>query len=236
MKPIGHISSCFKEKFGIPRQPGLMREARATLTIQLEGAADAVREIEGFSHVWIIFQFHESQGWNPLVRPPRLGGARKVGVFASRSPHRPNAIGISAVALDRVETASANEAVLHLSGIDLLDGTPVLDVKPYIAYADSIPQATDGWAAGTGFGERPTLEVSFSAEAQASGERYARETGTDPLALIREMLALDPRPSFQRDGDVGQYANRVLDLDVHWEVEGASCRVLSLVDLRGPRR
>ena len=146
---IGVIRSAFPEKFGIPRQPGLVPESRAT--VEMENNPEfrtALQALEKFSHCWIIFAFHDVDAghWNPTVRPPRLGGAKRVGLFASRSPHRPNPIGISAVRIDRVEADARGGPKLHVSGADFLDGTPVLDIKPYIKYADSIPRASDGWA------------------------------------------------------------------------------------------
>lgn len=149
LNPIGTIHSCFKEKFTIPRQPGLVKQAKATLElIEPYNRKEAVRGLEEFSHIWVVFVFHknESRGqWKPTVRPPRLGGNKRVGIFASRSPHRPSPIGMSAVKLEGIEE-SKDKILLHLSGVDLLDGTPVLDIKPYIGYADSIEDSYDGFA------------------------------------------------------------------------------------------
>ncbi len=139
--PIGIVRSCFREKFGIPRQPGLAPAARATLELlPPHNQPAAVRGLEDFSHVWLVFVFHgvPASRWQPTVRPPRLGGNRRLGVFATRSPFRPNPIGLSVVALDRIVTGQGRVA-LHLSGVDVLDGTPVLDIKPYLPYADRVP-------------------------------------------------------------------------------------------------
>lgn len=148
-EPIGVIRSCFREKFGIPRQAGLVAEAPATLEIMAPyNRAEAFRGLAEFSHVWIVFLFHDinRDGWRPTVRPPRLGGNKRVGVFATRSGYRPNPIGLSAVALEKI-TQESGKLRLHLTGGDFLDGTPVLDVKPYVPYADRLPAATGGFAA-----------------------------------------------------------------------------------------
>ena len=160
-EPVGVIHSCFKEKFGIPRQPGLAPDARAVLELLPPyNRAEAVRGLEGFSHVWLSFIFHACLGepWKPTVRPPRLGGNRRLGVFATRSTHRPNPIGLSAVELEKIE-AAPGRVLLHLKGVDLLDGTPVLDIKPYLPYSDNIPGALGGFAP-----EMPAapFEVSFA--------------------------------------------------------------------------
>lgn len=214
-RPIGVVTSCFKERFGIPRQPRMVPEARAVLSLYPRPEVrKALRSLEGFSHVWIIFVFHKAGArWKPLVRPPRLGGTRKVGVFASRSPHRPNPIGISAVELERIDSAAAR---LHLKGVDFLDGTPVLDVKPYLPYADSIPRARTGWAGAP----RPRLVVRFSSRAL----RVCRASGPPLRRLIAQMLRWDPRPAFQTRGS-GSYAARLLDYDVHWDMKGRICTV-----------
>lgn len=227
--PIGKIHSCFKEKFGTPRQSGIVNEARATLVFEPEfSRVDAVRELEAFSHVWVVFVFDRvNEGpWEALVRPPRLGGNRKVGVFASRSPFRPNPIGLSVVKLDRVEITGTGP-VLHLSGVDMVDGTPVLDIKPYIPYADSIPDALGGFAPDA---PKTVLRVEFSAGAEqqaATGEkRYA-----DLKQLIVHMLEQDPRPAYKADTQTDPertYGIRLLDWDVKWQVKGDVIRVLSL--------
>jgi tRNA-Thr(GGU) m(6)t(6)A37 methyltransferase TsaA len=145
---VGVIESPYKQKFAIPRQPGLIAEARGHLVLSPPFADDAiVRGIDSFSHLWLVFVFHETadKGWSPLVRPPRLGGNEKKGVFATRATFRPNPIGLSVVKLDGVERRG-EQLVLKLSGIDLLDGTPVLDIKPYLPYADALPNAASGFA------------------------------------------------------------------------------------------
>jgi tRNA-Thr(GGU) m(6)t(6)A37 methyltransferase TsaA len=221
---IGTIRSCFKEKFGIPRQPGLNSEARATLELHPPfDREDALRGLEGFSHVWIVFIFHEalSEEWKTMVRPPRLGGNRKVGVFASRSMHRPNPIGISCVQLERIEGTS-----LLLKGVDLLDGTPVLDIKPYVPFADAIPDADGGFAKAP---PGPERKVRFHPEAlKACAEREA----TDLPGLrnfIVQMLQTDPRPAYHDEETSRQgYGIRVFDFDLKWRLEGEEFLVTAL--------
>jgi tRNA-Thr(GGU) m(6)t(6)A37 methyltransferase TsaA len=218
--PIGILRSDFRERFGTPRQPGLVTASRASLALGPE-YRDAVRGLEGFSHVWLVFVFHEQEAgaWKPTVRPPRLGGARRVGVFATRSPHRPNPLGISAVRLEGVRETEEG-VVLELGGVDLVDGTPVLDVKPYLAYSDSIADARAGWTE-----EEPApraMAVRFSPEA---AEVCAREPRLE--SVVRQMLALDPRPAHQRDEDA-RYAARLMDFDVRWEHRGGECVVTAI--------
>lgn len=221
IEPIGTLSSCFKEKFGIPRQPGLVPEARAILTLKpLPEMRRALRGLEGFSHVWILFLFHRAApGWKPVIRPPRLDGKRTVGVFASRSPHRPNPIGISAVELERIEERSLQ---IHLKGVDFLDGTPVIDLKPYLPYADAIPRARTGWA------DLPSAKLQVRFEAPA-----ARVCRANPglRKLVAQILSLDPRPAFQRNG-ADAYAAKVMNFDVHWVTEGDRCTVREIKELR----
>lgn len=225
--PIGVIRSCFTESFGIPRQAGLVPAARARLEFAEPFALeDCVRGLEGFSHVWILFVFHGEwgEGWSPLVRPPRLGGNAKVGVFASRSPRRPNPIGLSAVKLLGVARNGASLA-LELGGVDLLDGTPVLDVKPYIPYADALTDAHASYATQP---PGPTLRVEFSTQARRDCEVQAARY-PNLQALITQMLTLDPRPAYRTNEDPGRtFGCRLLDLDVKWCVSGDTVRVLAL--------
>jgi tRNA-Thr(GGU) m(6)t(6)A37 methyltransferase TsaA len=227
-EPVGILHSCFKEKFGIPRQPGLVPEARAVLELLPPyNREEAVRGLEGFSHVWLTFVFHARLGepWSPTVRPPRLGGNRRVGVFASRSPLRPNPIGLSAVALERIE-AAPGKVLLHLKGIDLLDGTPVLDIKPYLPYADIIPAATGGFAPAP---PATPFSVNFSPAAQAAC------TAAEGLeVLIRQILAHDPRPAYYgKDTARRAFGMRLLDYDVKWEVDGEAVVVTAIEPVGG---
>lgn len=229
LKPIGTIHSCFKEKFGVPRQAGLVQDAPATLVFDPEYArVDAVRELERFSHIWVIFVFHQAQSetWQEMVRPPRLGGNRKVGVFASRSPFRPNPIGMSAVKLNRVELTDKGP-ILHLKGVDMVDQTPVLDIKPYLPYSDSLPEACGGFAEEA---PAPIFEVSFSVEAEKSITALEHHF-PDIKAIIVQMLEHDPRPAYYAGNEKDStkiFGIRLFDRDVKWRVEGNLIRVLSL--------
>jgi tRNA-Thr(GGU) m(6)t(6)A37 methyltransferase TsaA len=228
-EPIGYVTSCFKEKFGIPRQPGLIPEARGELQIVPPyNHPDAFRELTDYSHVWLTFVFHANlrQQWKPTVRPPRLGGNQRVGVFASRSPFRPNPLGLSVVRLDRLELES-KRVTLYLSGIDLMDGTPVLDVKPYIPYADSIIEARSGYAQTAPTEE---YEIRFSPAAEQTLETLPSEEAEPLRHLIRHILALDPRPGYRRGTDEQRrYGMRLYDYDLHWEIEQNQVTVVDLV-------
>lgn len=228
--PIGIIRSCFQESFGIPRQPGLAPAAEARLEFDSPFAKiDAVRGLAGFSHVWILFVFHTEWGlpWSPLVRPPRLGGNGRVGVFASRSPRRPNPIGMSAVRLLGVDEQGQTLA-LRLGGVDLLDGTPVLDVKPYVPYADAIAGAQAGYAIEA---PTPRLHVEFTSQAQRQCDTYGQRY-PNLAVLIAQMLTLDPRPAYYADDPRPRdFGCRLLDLDVKWRVEGTTVTVVALEPL-----
>ncbi len=225
--PIGIIQSCFSEKFGIPRQPGLVREARASL--QLLPPCDRPETVEGleaFSHLWIVFVFHATaaQSWKPTVRPPRLGGNRRVGVFASRTMFRPNPIGLSVVELEAI-TFVQGSPVLHLAGVDLLDGTPVLDIKPYIPYSDSLPEARAGYAVEP---PRQQLMVSFTPEVQQQCRQLSKQY-PDLQTLIHKLLQLDPRPAYRKNSSVTkEYGMRLYDFDVKWVVEGVQITVTAI--------
>lgn len=192
--PIAHIKTDFKEKFGIPRQSGLVESLRASIVFEPPyRAADAVRGLEEFSHIWLLWEFSRArrESWSPTVRPPRLGGNKRVGVFATRSPFRPNALGLSAVRLDGVEPDGPEGPVLYVSGADLLDGTPIFDIKPYLPYADAIPGASGGF---TDQVERRLLKVECPPGSLALLPPEKRD------ALLA-VLAQDPRPSYQSDPD-----------------------------------
>ena len=224
--PIGVIHSCFREKFGIPRQPGLVPAARATLELSPPYSQPAaVRGLEGFSHLWLIFVFHgvPAGRWQATVRPPRLGGNRRLGVFATRSPFRPNPIGLSAVKLERI-TVRQGRAVLHLAGVDLLDGTPVLDLKPYLPYADRIAAASGGFAP-----EAPPVEftVDFSPTARAFCAAWPEG---DLRELIGQILRQDPRPAYERaDPDPQAHGMKLYNLDVRWETRGWTAYVTEII-------
>ncbi|WNW11307.1 tRNA (N6-threonylcarbamoyladenosine(37)-N6)-methyltransferase TrmO [Pseudomonas sp. DTU_2021_1001937_2_SI_NGA_ILE_001] len=210
VSPVGFVRSCFKEKFAIPRQPQLAPAARGVLElIPPFDQGEAVQGLEQVSHVWLLFLFHQALEDTPRlkVRPPRLGGNQSMGVFATRATHRPNGIGQSVVRLENVEPGR-----LWLSGIDLLDGTPVLDIKPYVPYADSIAEATNQMASAA-----PVLiPVQWQDSALAQAHHHAQRLGEPLVALIEQCLAQDPRPAYQLPPPERRYGAQFWDLDVRW--------------------
>jgi len=223
MTPIGLIESCFKEKFAIPRQPGLVPAAEATLhLLPPYDQPDAVRGLEQFSHVWIVFAFHGTaeQGWRPTVRPPKLGGNARVGVFATRSTFRPNPIGLSVARLVAIDTTEGVQ--LKLAGADLLDGTPVLDIKPYLAYADALPDAGNGYADD---GSAP-MPVQFAPDAEAALVSWASRHPA-LRALITQVLAQDPRPGYA-DDPAREYGMTLYDVNVQWRCVDGVAEVIRL--------
>jgi tRNA-Thr(GGU) m(6)t(6)A37 methyltransferase TsaA len=227
---IGIMNTCFKEKFGIPRQSGLAPSAEGTLSfLPPFDQPEMVRELEDFSHVWVLFVFHTVAGsrLKATVRPPRLGGQRRVGVLASRSGYRPNPIGMSVMELAAIAYPGGRPE-LHLRGVDLLDGTPVLDVKPYLPYTDDVPRARGGFAAHP----PDALTVTFSPRSRRD---LARQRHTDPqkfTALIREVLSQNPRPAHERKRDCKQiFGMRLWNFNVRWQVVGEGVRVISVTQL-----
>lgn len=219
---IGHISSCFTEKFGTPRQPGLVPLAEARLKmIAPYDRPEMFRGLDGFSHLWVQFLFHQAvgDGWKTTVRPPRLGGKTRKGIWATRSPHRPNFIGLSAVALHRIEFENGVELIL--GGVDFLDQTPVIDIKPYLPSSDSLVHAAQGWAEA----EFTRLEVAFSEEAVVFCENYEKRSGRDLAALITQVLSADIRPPSQR-GRKEQFGTCLFDVNIRWRVDDRGCFVL----------
>ncbi len=211
MTPIGQIRSCYPQKFGVPRQSGLVPAARAIIELAPEFAPpESLRGLEEYSHLWVIFLFDQVADWRPTVRPPRLGGNRRTGVYATRSPFRPNPIGLSAVALDRVEPGPP--ARIHVRGGDFLDGTPVLDIKPYLPWTDA-PEAARGGLGGEA--PRSRLEVRFSPQA----ERQLQSLDPELRSLISQVLAQDPRPAYQA-GEKRSYGMRLECYDIRWRSEG----------------
>lgn len=210
VSPVGILHSCFKEKFAIPRQPQLAPAARGILELLPPfNTGEAVAGLEQVSHVWLIFLFHQALEDKPRlkVRPPRLGGNQSIGVFASRATHRPNGIGQSVVRLDKVEAGR-----LHLSGIDLLDGTPILDIKPYVPYADSLPETRNAIAP-----QAPqAIAVSWQAAARQTAEQHAQRLQQPLCELIEQCLAQDPRPAYQQPDVQRRYGVRLWDVEVHW--------------------
>jgi tRNA-Thr(GGU) m(6)t(6)A37 methyltransferase TsaA len=219
IEPIGIIHSCFKEKFGIPRQPGMVKSATATLELLPPyNVEEALRGIEEFSHLWILFAFHESicETFQPTVRPPRLGGNTRVGVFATRSPFRPNPIGLSVVELKGVKGTT-----LELAGGDFLDGTPVLDIKPYIPYADSIPGAHGGFADNA---PEPVNTVTLTPEAQAGFQTLEKSK----QQLIMDVLSYNPRPAYQDNDPARIFGTHLFDFEVKWKHDDNCVTVVSI--------
>ncbi len=192
IKKIAEIKNGFSDKFGIPRQSGLCNSVKAQIVFEPEyRVKEAFRELEGFSHIWIIWQFSRAadKDWSPTVRPPRLGGNKRIGVFATRSPFRPNALGLSCVKLESIEFSETLGPVLNVLGADLLDGTPIYDIKPYIPYADCKPDATEGF---TGSAQRIYLEVYIPDNLKNTLDKVFLEN-------ITEIIKEDPRPAYQND-------------------------------------
>ena len=220
MQPIARVSTCYPEKFGVPRQSGLVPGARARLVFEPQFRnPESVRGLDGFSHLWLLWIFSENlrEGWSPTVRPPRLGGNVRMGVFATRSPFRPNPIGLSCVRLEDITFSDARGPVLHVAGADLMDGTPIYDIKPYIPYADCHPEATEGF---TGQVEMQALTVEIPPELLARFPVEKRD------ALVG-VLAQDPRPRYQAD------ASRVYGLEFGgYEVKfTVSDQILTVTDI-----
>ena len=189
---IARMHSDFDQKFGIPRQSGLVEELESTIVFEPEFRnPDALRGLEGFSHLWIVWEFSKArrEGWSPTVRPPRLGGNQRLGVFATRSPFRPNPIGLSCVRLVGVEQTEEHGWVIRVAGADLLNGTPIYDVKPYLPYADCKPEAIGGFASAP---KEATLTVHIPAE-------FVEKIPAEKREAVRGVLAQDPRPSYQDD-------------------------------------
>ena len=219
IKAIARIRSDFPTKFGIPRQAGIVEELEARIVFEPEYRnPDALRGLEGFSHIWLIWQFSEAvrEDWSPTVRPPRLGGNTRMGVFVTRSPFRPNALGLSCVRLLGIEDTEEGKT-LRVAGADLMDGTPIFDIKPYIPYADCKPEAESGFAPDPG----AQLSVEFLPEA----EKYIPPEKRDAL---RGVLANDPRPRYKQDGE-RVYALEFAGLEVKFQVKDNILRVLSAV-------
>ncbi|EKO3494285.1 tRNA (N6-threonylcarbamoyladenosine(37)-N6)-methyltransferase TrmO [Vibrio fluvialis] len=217
IEPIAVIESPYKEKFAVPRQPRLVPSATARVKLLGESnCPEAVRGIEQFSHLWLLFLFDQNlqAGWKPTVRPPRLGGNERIGVLASRSTFRPNGIGMSAVELRGV-SKQGDQIYLDLGSVDLVDGTPIIDIKPYIPYSDSIADALGGYAEA----EPEQAEVAFSAAALETLQRLP--DGQVQQAVIGEVLAQDPRPAYKKNKpDMKEYAVNLYDLNVKFMVNG----------------
>lgn len=220
---IGIVHSCFTDKFGIPRQPGLAPLAIAKIEILPPyDDINAFDGIETTSHLWIHWVFHANRRteWKPRVKPPRLGGNKTLGVFATRSPTRPAPIGLSVVKFERLEQRDG-KLFIHISGVDMLDRTPVLDIKPYVPYSDSLPQARNDFADAP---PNPLL-VTFSTAATDFCRDYQQKTAFDLMALVTQLLQQDPRPSYQTSDTAKNYAMQLIDVDIHWHYLERGIRV-----------
>ncbi|WP_439136425.1 tRNA (N6-threonylcarbamoyladenosine(37)-N6)-methyltransferase TrmO [Pseudomaricurvus sp.] len=224
--PVGWVHSPYKEKFATPRQPGLVTAAHSHITLRNDcNREEILRGLEGFSHLWLMFVFHEAirEDWKPMVRPPRLGGNQKVGVFASRSPFRPNPIGLSVVTLEGIKQEKGQWQI-HIGGGDLLDQTPILDIKPYIPYADSHPQAQGNYADDT-----PETLESIEFNPQAYEQVTLFEKSYPSLEqLIRQVLSQQPEPAFHKSSE-RTYGMALYDLNIQWQRQG---KTLVVTDVR----
>lgn len=225
LSTIGYVSSPYKEKFAVPRQAQLAPSVKGQ--VHLVGdfdIAETISEIENYSHLWLLFLFNHNleKGWKPKVRPPRLGGNKRVGVFASRSPFRPNGIGMSIVKLEKIDCLKGH-VCLHISGMDLVDATPIIDIKPYIPYSDSIPNAISGFAT-----QSPTLlDVQFSDAVLC--QLQSKKNGAYHKQAIQEILAQDPRPAYKKSHlDNKEYGVKLFDYNVKFIVKDQQVKVLSL--------
>ncbi len=220
LKIIARIRSDFPTKFGIPRQSGLVESIRARIVFEPPYRnPDTLRGLEGFSHIWLIWEFSQAvrSDWSPTVRPPRLGGNTRMGVFATRSPFRPNPIGLSSVRLEEISLHGPEGPTLVVSGADLMDGTPIFDIKPYVPYADSHPEAAGGFASVRA---EPSLQVEFPPE-------LLTKVPEDRRAALEGVLALDPRPSYQNQPS-RVYGMEFAGLEIRFTVEGELLRVVSV--------
>ncbi|EAS41969.1 tRNA (N6-threonylcarbamoyladenosine(37)-N6)-methyltransferase TrmO [Photobacterium profundum] len=224
IEPIGIVRSPYKEKFAVPRQPGLVPSACSEIILQGNAnTIEAVRGIEQFSHLWLLFLFNQNleAGWRPTVRPPRLGGNERIGVFASRATFRPNGIGMSAVELKGIRQ-KGSDIIIELGGVDLVNGTPIIDIKPYVPYSDSLPQALGGFAAD----EPETLPVVFTDTAL---EQLKMDDNAYQQNVIREVLAQDPRPAYKKNKvDTKEYAVHLFNFNVKFTVQDGLVTVTTI--------
>ena len=228
-EPVGWIHSPYKEKFAIPRQPGLVTAADAHISLRNDcNREEILRGLEGFSHLWLVFVFHEAmrEHWKPMVRPPRLGGNQKVGVFASRSPFRPNPIGLSVVTLDDIKQVNGQWQI-HVGGADLLDQTPILDIKPYIPYADAHPNARGHYAA-----ELPSTVELVDFLPRARAQLVQCEQAYPRLQeLIKQVLGQQPEPAYHSNScseAEREYGMALYDLNIRWVRQGDSLLVTDI--------
>jgi tRNA-Thr(GGU) m(6)t(6)A37 methyltransferase TsaA len=223
VKPIAYIYTDFNEKFGVPRQSGIIEKLTGKIVFEPEfRVAEALRELDGFSHIWLIWQFSENVNadFSPTVRPPRLGGNKRVGVFASRSPFRPNSLGLSAVKIERIDYDCEKAPVIYVSGIDMKSGTPIFDIKPYIPLSDSISDASEGFTAGT---------KDYEAAVECS-EELLSVLPDDKRELLIEVLKHDPRPSYKAD-EQRIYGLSFAGYNVSFEADGEKLIVTEIKKL-----
>lgn len=225
---IGVVRTDFSEKFGIPRQSGLVKTLKGKIIFEPEYRdASALKGLEGFSHLWILWKFSEAvtDNWSPTVRPPRLGGNKRMGVFATRAPYRPNPIGLSSVKIEKIDLNTPDGPVIEISGADMLDGTPIYDIKPYIAYTDSHPEALGGFSD----------EVFDNCLMVEENEEYKNVMPSDKYEALLQILASDPRPGYKDD------SNRVYGLsfagfEVKFTVRDGILRIESIYDEKGRKK
>ena len=223
---IGIVHSCYKQKFGIPRQPGLVEEASASIELLPPfNRLDTLDGLDGFSHIWVHFIFHQclSDNWKAKIRPPRLGGKQKIGIFATRATHRPNPLGLSVVRLLGIRQEKTR-VFIDVAGADLLDKTPIIDIKPYLPYADALSDAEGGFAP-----DRTELQpVIFSELAQTQLKSYKEEYQRELTHLIEQVIGQDPRPSHLRQQTGRIHANMLWNADIKWVAENGYFRVLHI--------
>ncbi len=226
MTPIGYIHSPFDEKFGIPRQPGLASIRAEVELVPPYASADAVRGLEHCTHIWLVFLFSATadKGWSPTVRPPRLGGNQRLGVFATRSPFRPNPIGLSCVRLTGIR-CEGDSVRLEIEGADLLDGTPILDIKPYLPYSDSLPDAEFALASKI---ERLQLPVVFRPEAERACAQLSRDLNQPLARQIGEILSCDPRPAYKKADSERVYGISLYGQNIRFRIGDEQIDVLSI--------
>lgn len=220
MKIIGHIETDFSTKFGLPRQSGLCGELKGRIVFEPEyRREEAFRGIDGFSHIWVLWKFSEAEReeWSPTVRPPRLGGNKRMGVFATRSPFRPNNIGLSCVKLDKIEYGENDSPVLYVSGIDMMNGTPIVDIKPYVPVADCKNEATDGF---TEYTKDYSLDVIFN-------EKLLEILPEEKRGGAMQLLSLDPRPSYITD-DNRVFGVEYAGFDIRFKVKDDTLTVIDI--------
>ena len=226
--PIAYINTPYKQKFAIPRQPNLVREARGEIIFENDFAdPNCLRGIEQFSHLWLVFIFHETadKGWAPTVQPPRLGGKENIGVFATRSTFRPNPIGLSVVENLGWKQQGAS-LTLQVGGLDLLDGTPILDIKPYLPYADALPQAKAGFAETA---PSSAYEIRYSVDAELSLQEL-ESSYPDLRSFISSVLKQDPRPAWRKkEQDTKRYGMTLFHLNIKWQVYESHIEVISIL-------